>query len=104
MTLIAEHGSISVLPNMVDLSAVEHGTTLVLTATPDEGYEFDEWINYDGTSLYVVSDTTVTATFKPVNSTGVEDVEGERREGAPQRNRLCNERRDDVRPERSSEN
>ena len=63
VTLIAENGTISVEED-VDLGAVPYGTTLHLTATPDENYEFAGWTNYDPeTGLKVVSDITVTATF-----------------------------------------
>ena len=64
VTLIAENGTISVLPEETDLTAVPHGTTLTLTATPDERYVFSEWTNYDPEKgLIVTSDTTVTASF-----------------------------------------
>ncbi len=64
VTFVAEHGSIASDPVVADLNKVEHGTELVLTATPDEGYDFDEWTNYNGMKLVVTSDTTVTAAFK----------------------------------------
>ena len=64
VTLIAEHGEITSDPVVADMDKVEHGTELVLTATPDEGYDFDKWTNYNGTKLIVTSDTTVTALFK----------------------------------------
>ena len=64
VTFVAEHGSIASVPVVADLNKVEHGTELVLTATPDEGYDFDEWTNYNGMKLVVTSDTTVTAAFK----------------------------------------
>jgi len=50
----------------VDLSQpVEYGMKLYLTATPNEGYEFDSWTNYDpATGLTVTDNITVTATFK----------------------------------------
>jgi hypothetical protein len=64
VTLIADHGEITSDPVVADMDKVEHGTELVLTATPDEGYDFDKWTNYDGTKLVVKSDTTVTALFK----------------------------------------
>ncbi len=64
VTFVAENGAISVLPEETDLTAVPHGATLTLTATPDEGYAFTEWTNYDPEKgLIVTSDTTVTATF-----------------------------------------
>ena len=66
VTLIAEHGMISVEPEGLDLDLVEYGTKLTLTAVPDEGYEFDEWTNYDGKELVVTCDITVTAAFKEV--------------------------------------
>ena len=84
LTVVAEHGSVYVEyhPDMIpapkrmkkgsvtwndkqiaDLNAIEYGTGLQLTATPDEGYEFDSWTNYDGYELIIKSDTTVTAHF-----------------------------------------
>ena len=66
VTLIAEHGTISVKPDGLEMDLVEYGTVLTLTAVPDEGYEFDEWTNYDGKELVVTCDITVTAAFKEV--------------------------------------
>ena len=66
VTLIAEHGTISVEPEGLDLDLVEYGTKLTLTAVPDEGYEFVEWIGYDGTELLVTGDVTVTAAFSEI--------------------------------------
>ena len=64
VTLVAENGTITVEEG-VNLEAVPDGTTLHLTATPDENYEFAGWTNYDPeTGLKVVSDITVTAEFK----------------------------------------
>ena len=63
VTLVAENGTISVEED-VDLDNVPYGTTLHLIATPNLGYEFAGWTNYDPeTGLKVVSDITVTATF-----------------------------------------
>ena len=66
VTLLAENGSVSVLPEETDLAAVTHGTTLTLTATPDDGYEFVGWSDEaEGATrdFVVVSDTTLTASF-----------------------------------------
>ena len=63
VTLNTEHGTITVTED-VDLNNVQEETVLHLTATPDEGYEFAGWTNYNPeTGLVVTSDTTVTATF-----------------------------------------
>ena len=66
VTLLAENGSVSVLPEETDLAAVTHGTTLTLTATPDDGYEFIGWsdeVKGATRDFVVVSDTTLTASF-----------------------------------------
>ncbi|MCR4664107.1 MAG: BspA family leucine-rich repeat surface protein [Paludibacteraceae bacterium] len=66
VTLVAENGTITVAED-VDLDKVEEGTVLHLTATPDEGYEFAGWTNYNPeTGLVVTSDTTVTAAFTKI--------------------------------------
>lgn len=69
VTVVAENGSVTAKDMMevpVDLSQpVEYGMKLYLTATPNEGYEFDSWTNYDpATGLTVTDNVTVTATFK----------------------------------------
>ena len=64
VTIIAEHGTVSILPKELDLEKVKHGEVLYLEAEPDEGYEFVGWTNYEGSLLTITSDTTVTATFK----------------------------------------
>ena len=69
VTVVAENGSVTAKDMMevpVDLSQpVEYGMKLYLTATPNEGYEFDSWTNYDpATGLTVTDNITVTATFK----------------------------------------
>jgi uncharacterized repeat protein (TIGR02543 family) len=66
VTLLAENGSVSVLPEETDLATVAHGTTLTLTATPDDGYEFVGWsdeVKGATRDFVVVSDTTLTASF-----------------------------------------
>ena len=85
VTLIAEHGSITVEPDETDLDKVEHGTKLTLTAVPDEGYEFVEWVSGDNQlsivnyQLSITCDTTVTALFKlktfTVTFLGFEDAD-----------------------------
>ncbi len=66
VTLVAEDGKIAVEED-VDLAYVENGTLLHLTATPDYGYTFDHWENYDPESGLVVNgDITVTAYFSPM--------------------------------------
>lgn len=80
VTIVSEHGTVTAKDadnNDVDLSQkVAHGTVLTLTATPDEGYEFDSWTNYDpATGLTVTGDITVTAAFKEKKATGIESVD-----------------------------
>ena len=59
-----EHGAINIVES-VDLTAVEKNTVLHFTATPDEGYELDQWVNYAPlTGLVVTQDTTVSCVFK----------------------------------------
>ena len=66
VTIAAEHGTVTVKEEDVDLNNVVSGTVIHLTATPDEGYEFEGWTNYEPlTGLRVVEDITVTATFAP---------------------------------------
>lgn len=58
-----EHGTINIVET-VDLTSVNKYTVLHLTAVPDEGYELDQWVNYDPiTGLVVTQDTTVTCIF-----------------------------------------
>ena len=64
VTIIAENGTVTVAPEETNLTSVEYGTKLTLTAVPDEGYMFENWTNYDGTELTVNYNVTVTATFK----------------------------------------
>ena len=65
VTLEAENGSANVNESGVNLNHVLEGTKLTFSATPNEGYEFDGWTNYDsGSSLTVTDNVTVTANFK----------------------------------------
>lgn len=66
VALQATNGTIKVSPAETDLSAVEHGTTLQLTAVSDEGYELLSWSDKAETNpreLVVTKDTTITALF-----------------------------------------
>lgn len=75
VTIVAENGSVSVTED-VDMNNVPYGTTVHLTATPDDGYEFVGWTNYDPeTGLEVMDDITVTAEFKKDTETALEDME-----------------------------
>ena len=80
VTLIGEHGTISVSPDDIDLNMVNPYTILHLTAVPDEGYIPTGWTNYDpATGLIVTSDTTVTALFTAIADMPVElyaDING----------------------------
>ncbi len=74
ITLVAEHGTITVDEDNIDLNAVEENTVLHFTATPAEGYQFKEWIGYDpATGLTVVADATVEAVFEEITE-GLEDI------------------------------
>ena len=76
VTLVAEHGKITVKETGINLAKVEENTLLHLTATPDEGYLFKEWQNYDPEKgLTVTADVTVTAVFEE-ESQGLESVHG----------------------------
>ena len=64
-----EHGSVyatTVSGQPIDLSnPLTYGQKIYLHATPDEGYEVDEWTNYNPmTGLTVTASVTVTVTFK----------------------------------------
>ena len=75
VTLMAEHGKITVDETGIDLMKVKENTLLHLTATPDNGYKFREWQNYDPeTGLTVTADVTVTAVFEQIKD-GIEEVE-----------------------------
>ncbi len=80
VTLVAENGTITVTPSDIDLDNVEPGQLLTLVATPEYGYQFAGWKNYDpATGLTVNSDITVTALFEPQVFTltvNVEPAEG----------------------------
>jgi len=74
VTLVAEHGKITVKETGINLAKVEENTLLHLTATPDEGYLFKEWQNYDPEKgLTVTADVTVTAVFEE-ESQGLDQV------------------------------
>ena len=78
VTVVAENGTVTAKDMMeapVDLSQpIEYGMKLYLTATPNEGYEFDSWTNYDpATGLTVTDNITVTATFK-TKPTGFDQI------------------------------
>ena len=69
VTLEAEHGKIDVEPSYLDLKAINHGTVLTLSATPDESYKFVGWsdgVETMSRELKVVSDTTVAALFEEI--------------------------------------
>ena len=75
VTLVAEHGKITVKETGINLAKVEENTLLHLTATPDEGYLFKEWQNYDPEKgLTVTADVTVTAVFEE-ESQGLESIQ-----------------------------
>lgn len=69
VTIVAEHGTVDATDgdnNPIDLSQpIEYGKVIWLIANPDEGYELENWTNYNPvTGLTVMENVTVTATFK----------------------------------------
>ena len=77
VTLVADHGTITVVEDGINLSAVPENTVLHFNATPDTGYKFKEWIGYnDATGLTVTADATVTAVFEKIKS-ALENAEGQ---------------------------
>ena len=69
VTLEMEHGKIDYEPSYLDLKAINHGTVLTLSATPDESYKFVGWsdgVETMSRELKVVSDTTVAALFEEI--------------------------------------
>ena len=77
VTLVAEHGKISVTETDVDLTKVKENTVLHFTAKADNGYQFKSWNGYDPeTGLKVTQDCTVTALFEEKPEQGLEDVQG----------------------------
>lgn len=74
VTLEAEHGTIEVEETGINLKAVPEKTVLHFIATPDAGYKFKKWINYDPEAgLTVTEDITVTAVFEEIQ--GMERVQ-----------------------------
>lgn len=77
LTTNAENGTIEIYPRYETYTP---GAAVVLQATPDEGYLFEEWTGdlsgtENPTSLILDEDKTITALFTPVTS--VIDVYGE---------------------------
>lgn len=69
VTLEMEHGKIDYEPSYLDLKAINHGTVLTLSATPDESYKFVGWsdgVETMSRELKVVSDTTMAALFEEI--------------------------------------
>ena len=71
----SEHGTVTTNPE--DVSAIASGKTVILTATPAEGYMFDKWVDGEGTelstdnpySLKMDANKTVQALFKTFTET-----------------------------------
>ncbi len=73
VTILSEHGTVTVAEKRINLNRVRGYTTLHLTAEPEDGYIFTSWENYDPeTGLLVTSDTTVTAVFTAIEDLPVE--------------------------------
>ena len=78
VTLVAEHGTIEVDEENINLDKVEENTVLHFTATPDKGYEFKEWIGYDpDKGLKVTKNVTVEAIFEKKADEGLEGVQNQ---------------------------
>ena len=74
VTIIAEHGTVTIRPRQVNPDFVNHGTVLFLEAVPDDGYKLSGWEGYSVQfGLAVTQDTTVTALFTPNTPTALED-------------------------------
>ena len=74
VTIVAEHGTVTIRPRQVNPDFVNHGTVLFLEAVPDEGYKLSGWEGYSVQfGLAVTQDTTVTALFTPNTPTALED-------------------------------
>lgn len=63
VTFQTDNGIIEVAEEDIDLDAVPMGTTLHLTAVPENGFVLDSWTNYNGTELTVNEDIEVRAHF-----------------------------------------
>ncbi|MCR4664573.1 MAG: InlB B-repeat-containing protein [Paludibacteraceae bacterium] len=75
VTIVAEHGTVTIRPRQVNPDFVNHGTVLFLEAVPDEGYKLSGWEGYSVQfGLAVTQDTTVTALFTPNTPTALEDA------------------------------
>jgi hypothetical protein len=78
VTLVAEHGKITVEEDDIDLDKVKENTVLHFTAKPDEGYLFKEWNGYNPeTGLKVTANKTVEAIFEKKPEQGIEEVKSE---------------------------
>ena len=66
LTFVCEHGTINLIEDAVDPDAVECGSKLHFSVTPDEGYVFDKWdFEYDELEGCEITDnTTITALMK----------------------------------------
>ena len=66
LTFVCDHGTINLIEGAVDPDAVECGTKLHFSVTPEEGYAFDKWsFEYDELEGYEITDnTTITALMK----------------------------------------
>ena len=66
LTFVCEHGTINLIEGAVDPDAVECGSKLHFSVTPDEGYVFDKWdFEYDELEGCEITDnTTITALMK----------------------------------------
>ncbi|CAL2105085.1 putative repeat protein (TIGR02543 family)/predicted secreted protein (Por secretion system target) [Tenacibaculum sp. 190524A02b] len=73
LTVNATNGSVSTNPNPTN-GTYDDGTSVVLTATPDAGYQFDGWSgdatgNTNPLTITMDADKTVTATFSKIQRT-----------------------------------
>ena len=74
-----ENGIVSKAPN---LEAYPAGTEITLTATPNEGFQFEQWVNDDQQitenpyTFAIESDTTFTAEFAETFQFEIPEIEG----------------------------
>jgi len=75
VTIVAEHGTVTIRPRQVNPDFVNHGTVLFLEAVPDEGYKLLGWEGYSVQfGITITDDTTVTALFCKDQPTAIEDA------------------------------
>ena len=75
VTIVAEHGTVTIRPRQVNPDFVNHGTVLFLEAVPDEGYKLLGWEGYSVQfGVTVNEDMTIKALFVSDTTTGISDT------------------------------